>query len=134
MSDMLAEGLSWLTGQLKTHQSEPVIYRRGAFSYMLTACVGGTKPTLKDAVGSMEGDYQHTPSRVESAELDFRIPSVTLRSIFGPDFEPERGDVITRTGADLSSYVVLPSDSEPCWRWADPLGQSLFRIHAKRIL
>lgn len=69
-------------------------------------------------------------------ERDYKIPAAVL-ILGGVATVPQRGDTITDPNVvnpgtgQPSVYVVSPGESEPEWRWSDPLTQTLYRVHTK---
>jgi hypothetical protein len=99
-TDLLAAGLSWLTGQLHSHASQPVIYQRGVSQVGLCATFGRTLLKLDDGFGGV---------RMEWTDRDFLIPAANLK--FGStDTLPQRGDLIreTKNGTTHIFEVMAP--------------------------
>lgn len=124
-TNLLKQGLAFLTQQMTEYASEPITYRRGASSVDVQAVVGRKLLRVEDADGGI---------RVELTDLDVCIPMDAF-SFNGVDrIEPARGDLIELTlPYDVQTFEVLPVGNEPAWRWADPIGQTMVRIHAKHI-
>lgn len=124
-TNMLKDGLAFLTRAMTEFASEAITYRRGSDSVDVQAVVGRKLLKIEDADGGI---------RVELTDLDVCIP-VDVFSFDGIDrIEPTRGDLIELTlPYDVQIFEVLPVGNEPCWRWADPIGQTMVRVHAKHI-
>jgi hypothetical protein len=122
-TDLLASGLSWLTGQMQAHASQPVVYQRGTSQVGLCATFGRTLLKLDDGFGGV---------RMEWTDRDFLIPAGELKFGSTPTL-PQRGDRIreTKNGATYIFEVMAPG-KEPPWRWSDPFRRML-RIHAKQV-
>ena len=122
MSNVLKNGLAWLTGQLRSHASETVTYARGYDSVDVPAVFGRKLLRIADETGI----------RVEWTDMDFLIAAEDL-AIDGERLEPQRGDIVhIDMPYDTQSFEVMPFGSEPAWHWADP-HQTMYRIHAKHI-
>lgn len=119
MSDMLADGVAWLAGQLTAYASRNVLYsRKGAGTQTMAATVGQTPFRVED----------QNHSRVEWSDRDYLIDAALFAQ--GPNFgTPQKGDQIA-DGAEV--YEVTPYNMEPHFRKADPFGVKL-RIHTKRV-
>lgn len=124
MADMLADGLAWLTDQLKAFVSQTVTYARGTSSVQVQATFGNKLLRIEDNVGNV---------RVEWTDMDFLIKSADL-NFGGVPITPTRGDLIfTNIGTDVQIFQASPyGPNEPVWRWSDP-HQSIVRIHAKHV-
>jgi hypothetical protein len=123
-ADLMARGASWLSGKLKAHASEPIVYSRGADALALCATFGRKLFQLDDGQGGIV---------MEWTDRDFLVPAADLDFGAGPVL-PERGDrveVATDEGTVLV-YEVLAPGGEPPWRWSDPFRRTL-RIHAKHV-
>jgi hypothetical protein len=122
LSNVLKNGLAWLTGQLRDHASETVTYARGYDSVDVPAVFGRKLLRIADETGI----------RVEWTDMDFLIAADDL-VIGGERIEPQRGDIIYAVDPyDSIAFEVMPYGDEPAWRWADP-HKSMLRIHAKHI-
>lgn len=121
---MLTAGLSWLTGRLRAHVSQPVTYVRGNDAIEARATLGRKLLKLDDGGGG---------TRLEWTDMDFMIPASDLE-INGSPIVPQRGDLVyLSAGGELQGYEVHPyGGTEPCWRWCDPK-QSMLRIHTKEM-
>lgn len=123
MADLLADGLAFLTQQLKAYASQTVTYARGYDSVDVQATFGNKLLKLDDGFGGI---------RMEWTDIDFLIPAADLD--FGDGMlTPTRGDLVHVTiGSQVQTFEVLPIGNEPAWRWSDP-HQSMYRIHTKWI-
>ena len=123
MSDLLQVGSDWLAGQLKTHASRPVVYRRGTHAVTVQATVGRTLLKLDDGYGGV---------RMEWTDRDFLIHAADL-VLGGSPTLPERGDVIRETqSGKVFVYEVMAPGGEPPWRWSD-VYRKVLRIHTKQV-
>lgn len=121
--DMLANGLAFLTAQLKAIASQTVLYSRGGISAQVSATFGNKLLKLDDGEGGI---------RMEWTDIDFCIPYADL-ILDGEQITPKRGDMIevsTPEGTQL--YEAFPYGGESPWRWADP-HRSMVRVHAKHV-
>jgi hypothetical protein len=125
---MIAEGMAWLGGQMKAHESRPVTYSRGAKKITIDRAVKGRSQVDAETspdFGAVQR-YESVDWIVDAADIDFGG---------GPE-APKRGDRITdtRSGASVV-YEVMPfglaGDSH--WRWADPPNNQRLRIHTKLV-
>jgi hypothetical protein len=125
MANMMKDGLAWATQQFRDHASELVTLRRGDVSTPdVHAMIGRKMLRIDDGSGGI---------RVEYTDLDACIPAVEYDFGDGP-VTPERGDLIlVMMPYDVQTFEVLPFGTEPPWRWADPIGQTMVRVHAKHI-
>jgi hypothetical protein len=122
-TDRLASGLAYLTTQLRDNASQAITYTRGIHSVSTRAVVGKKLLKIMESDGSF---------RMEWTDADFCIPApITLNAA---SVIPERGDLIAITvGSESQTFEVLPFGNDPCWRWADPIGQTMIRVHAKLV-
>ena len=119
---MLRTGQEWLAGQLNSHASRPVVYRRGELGVELTAVIG------RSAYQQDDGEGVITRAQVR----DFLIDTHSLLlSIIGS--LPKPGDRIVEID-DTRTFVfeVMPLGAEPHFRFSDPYRLKL-RIHTKQI-
>jgi hypothetical protein len=122
-TDLLAQGLAWLTKQLQAHAATTVVYRRGGESLSVCATLGRTLLKLDDGLGG---------TRLEWTDKDFLIPGEAL-ILGGSVALPRRGDLIRQTiGTTTWVYEVLAPGDEPPWRWSDPY-QRMLRVHTKHV-
>jgi hypothetical protein len=122
-TDLLALGLSWLTGQMLAHASQPVVYQRGTSQVGLCATFGRTLLKLDDGFGGVRMEWTDRDFLIAAANLKFGV-TATL---------PQRGDLIreTKNGTTYIFEVMAPG-KEPPWRWSDPF-RKMLRIHAKQV-
>jgi hypothetical protein len=121
-SDMLADGLAFLTEQLTDHAAKLVTYSRGSDSVEVRATWGAK--LLK-----LSGEFD---VRIEWTDMDFCIKA-SLLVLNGEQVIPRRGDMIQLViNEEAQTFEVFPFGDEPPWRWADP-HQSMVRVHTKRI-
>ncbi len=121
-TDMLAEGLSFLTDQLSEHASTNVTYHRGSYSVTLPALMGQQLLKVFDGQGN---------AKMERADADFDIKA-SLLILNAAVAVPTRGDYITKVfGTITKRFDVMPVGSnEPAWRYLDP-NQTMIRVHCK---
>lgn len=126
MPNMLRDGLAFLTQQLADNAAEDITYRRGSDSVQVRAVIGRKLLRIEDADGGI---------RVELTDVDACIPTDGFSFDGGATrITPERGDLIELTlPYDVQTFEVLPLGREPAWRWSDPIGQTMVRVHAKHI-
>jgi hypothetical protein len=122
MSDLLKQGLMWLSQQRTNHMASPVQYQRaGQMPVQVQATVGRTDLDITDGAGAS----------LQTHVVDFLILASDLADLY----PPRRGDVILATGSGGDhEYEVLdlPGAGDGCWRWSDPYHTTL-RIHTKDI-
>lgn len=127
MADMLADGIAFLTKQLRAIASQTVTYARGTNSVQAQATFGKKLLKLDDGFGGI---------RMEYTDIDFMIPSSDLDWVaLGGNAFPTRGDQVFVTQKDqnrVQVFEVFPFGNEAPWRWSDP-HQSMYRIHTKWI-
>lgn len=122
MSNMLADGLSWLTDQLAANASWPATYARGYDSVDVSIIPGEQLLKLDDGFGGI---------RMEWTDLDACIP-VRGFTFSADPITPQRGDLLHLTrGDEVKTFEVLPFGNEPTHRLIH-LG-SAWRIHLKLI-
>jgi hypothetical protein len=122
-TDFLQAGMQWLSDQMQTSLSQPVLYQRGSQKIAICATFGQTMLRMADEIGA---------TRIEYTDKDFLIPSSSL-VLSGAKFLPRRGDkILHNDGAALHTYEVFPFNDEPPWRFSDPF-RTMLRIHAKRL-
>lgn len=130
MSNLLADGFTWLEGQRHLFASSPVTYRRGASSVALSATAGTRMYEVEDGMGGA----------VSFESRDYLLRAVDL-VIGGVLVLPELGDTIEEVvGVVTYVYQVLSpgtvpgsnSASEPPWRYSDD-GRLTLRIHTKLV-
>ena len=119
MTDLIASGAAWLSGQLKEHVSQSVTLRRGVQSTSgISATIGNTTFEAHDEVGSI----------VQIQSRDYLIEAADY-AIAGQATLPRRDDVIVES--DGSEFEVLPIEGV-YWRWSDPYRTRL-RVHTKQV-
>lgn len=124
MSDMLKDGLAWLTQQLKDHASQTVVYVRGYDSVEIQATFGQKLLKIDNGFGGI---------RLQWTDCDFLLPAADLYFSYGDPIIPHRGDLIYLTiGEQTQTFEVFPFGNEAPWRFSDP-NQSMIRVHAKLI-
>ena len=121
MTNLLANGTTWLQGILKSHASRAVSYKRGAETIMIAqAVIGNTRTDVMTADGMT----------VQSKVRDYLVDVEDLY-LGGAVVEPAEGDEIRETdGTSTYVFTVMPLGSEPAWRYSDPFRQR-YRIHTK---
>ncbi len=112
MTNLLENGLKWLSGKQKKHVSSKVVYQVGDDTHEVNAVLGRTKYDTTDDYGL----------KISSHSVDFLIAHDELGLI------PRVGHKIVYNGV---VHEVLELGDE-CWRWCDPHGITR-RIHTKQI-
>lgn len=120
MADMLRTGLDWLAGQMITHASREVIYRRGNLTVTVSASVGQTLMKLGQD-GQLWMQWTDRDYLIRTEDLVFNEQQAY----------PEKGDIIEDTVAGKRYEVLSPTGESP-WRFSDPQGL-LLRIHTKDV-
>lgn len=117
---LISSGLEYLSAMRKEHNSESVVYARGATTATLSATVGATQVQIADAL----------QTGIEVTTVDFIVDIADL-----PVDEPATGDTITRTvGGQTLVYEAMPlASSEPSWRYTNELTRASARIHTKLV-
>jgi hypothetical protein len=124
-TNMLANGLATLTAQLTANAGSPIYITRDGVSVGACAVYGKKLLRLEDIEGGL---------RLEWTDMDFCIEAISYD--FGDGrVLPRRGDVITAFFDDeTADFKVFPYDSgDSCWRWADPMGHTMLRVHTKMV-
>lgn len=122
LSDMLQNGLAWLSQQLTAHASRAVIYRRDALSAELRATIG------RSLYEQDNGEGVITRSQVRDYLID---TSELMNSVIGS--LPRRGDQIIELENNCQyTFEVMSLAGEPPWRYSDPFRLKL-RIHTRQI-
>jgi len=123
MSDLLADGATWLEQQRHEHLSHAVTYWRAGESLTLPATVGRTEWEENDEYGRV--------TRWESR--DFLVRASDL-SIGGVATLPSPGDRITESddSGKRWTYEVLAPGGAAAFRYSDP-GRVTIRIHTKLV-
>ena len=120
MTELLDRAATWLTSQLRQHNSRPVTYRRGLATVALRATIGQTEFGQSD----MEG------MQVTHRIRDFLFPAEEL-VLDGEITLPALGDRIDETADGKTyTYELLPLPSGELYRYADPYRRQL-RVHTK---
>ena len=112
--DMLADGLAWYAGQIKSYATQSVQYFRGT-----------NFAVLKASVGQSQFQTQNTSGIIESWETrDYTCLTSDL-----PFGEPRRGDYIVETRNGISTqYEVSSPSGLPLFRYGDAFRNTV-RIH-----
>jgi hypothetical protein len=119
MSNLLAEGLAWLTQKMQDHASTVVTYRRGPDSVAWHATIGRLLLRVNDNRGV----------RTQLTDRDFIGPADELASLL----PPREGDTIdVAMGSVTKRFTLRPFGDEPCWRYADEQGETSIRVHTKQ--
>lgn len=116
MSDMIADGITWLNTQRAAHLSQTVTYRRGDNEHELTATRGRTEYEMADEYGLVLGAHM----------VDFLILAADFPVVFD---EPTAGDLLI---VDSVQFEALAFGGDRCWRWSDP-ERTLMRIHTREV-
>lgn len=122
MTNMLRDGLAWLSGKLTDHASREVTYRRGDAAATVQATLGKTVAEQDSGEGLI--------TRMEIRDYLIDTDSLVLD---GQHQLPERGDRIEEVdGGQRFVFEVLPIGSDRAWRYSDPFRLKL-RIHTRLI-
>jgi hypothetical protein len=118
----MAESNARLASRLKARNGTSAVYRRGNYSVSLTVVIGSQLLRVSDRQGNV---------KMERADADFLIEASDL-VLNGSATEPASGDYVdVSIGSETKRYELMPVGSEPAWRYADPTGQSQYRVHTK---
>lgn len=128
--NILENGLAWLTGQLKDHASEDIIYARGDEEIATTAVVGKTLLKLDDGAGGI---------RMEWTDATFSIP--LMKEDGSPTFDfgsgpqtPLRGDrVLKQSVLGVMTFEVFPFSSDPPYVVMNESEKPMVKVYTKRI-
>lgn len=131
MSTLFEMADDWLPGAVEDAAGVEVTYTRaGQTPLTFTAVVGQTR-----FASNQEGG-----ARLIFGERDYLVRSELIAGLTDPDGrqpdgEPMEGDRITQTvrGAAMTFECATPETGEPAWRWSDADGQTVARIHCKRV-
>lgn len=123
MSNLLANGVDWLAGKLKSFASSSITYTRGASSVTIAATIGRHVPRSLGGLPENEVDTSSTVVTFDAVDLDFGSGITT----------PARGDRFTlNDNGVLFTFEVLPIDNERWWKEADAFGKRL-EVNAKLV-
>jgi hypothetical protein len=112
MTNILANGLQWLSRQQNQFMSSPMIYCRDNVQYSIRAVLGRTKYEIVDDNGFT----------VTSHTMDFLVDAKEL------PFDPQTGDRII---VQKTIYEVIDIGTG-CWTWCEP-HHIRRRIHGQAI-
>ncbi|MCC6910069.1 MAG: hypothetical protein IT430_19210 [Phycisphaerales bacterium] len=122
MSDLLAQGLTWLEDQRHQHLTRTVKYLRASNEVELAATIGRTVFEQDDHAGGL--------TRIESRDFLIRAADLVLAA---ETTLPQPGDRIIETDAIATyTYEVMAPGSEPPWRYSD-VNRLTLRIHTKHV-
>jgi hypothetical protein len=114
VADLLAQGASWLTAQLKTAAGSTVTYTRGNESAEIVATIGRSNFEAANQNGVIE-QWESRDYLVSAADLPFGLP--------------ERGDeIIESQGGSIVTYEVTSPRGVPEWHYGDAF-RSIIRVH-----
>lgn len=123
MSNLLANGVDWLAGQLKSFASSSITYTRGASSVTIDATIGRHALRSLGGLPDNEVDTSTTVVTFDAVDLNFGSGRTT----------PARGDRFTlNNNGVLFTFEVLPIDGERWWKEADAFGRRL-EVNAKLV-
>jgi hypothetical protein len=117
MANMIQDGISWLAGQLKTHASNQVIYKRGTNTVTVNATLGKT-----------EFEVEHDSGVVDRVETrDYLINAADIDFGAGP-VKPQRGDKIVEVlnGTTHTRTVSVPTQGQV---WSHDGFEVKLRVH-----
>ncbi|MFO0892437.1 MAG: hypothetical protein U0790_25260 [Isosphaeraceae bacterium] len=124
MSNLLKNALAWQARFLGANESEEVTYRRGAREIAVRATISRKLLKIDAGVGGLKVEHTDLSAVIEASQLDFGDGPTT----------PLRGDQVELTlPYDVETFEVRPYGDEPCWHWADPIGHTMLKVHAKLI-
>ncbi len=122
MTDLLAQGLSWLEDQRHQHLTRMVTYQRASNEVEVQATIGRTVFEQDDHAGGL--------TRIESRDFLIRATDLVLGSEVTL---PQPGDRIIETDAIATyTYEVMAPGLEPPWRYSD-VNRLTLRIHTKHV-
>lgn len=122
MANMLADGLTWLSGQRHSYMASAVTYIRGVDSVSLSATVGRTQFAV-DLGGGMSEVWESRDFIIRSEDLVIGSSAVV----------PQAGDTIRQTVNETAkTFEVMAPSGHPPYRLGDPNGLS-YRVHTKYI-
>jgi len=122
MTDLLEQGVDWLTSQRRSHMARTVAYQRGDDSVVLSATIGRTEFEQVDEHGIVQ--------RVESRDFIIRAADLVLAA---SQTLPRGGDQIRETDGEMTFvYEVMAPGDEPPWRYSDQYRKAL-RVHTKLV-
>jgi hypothetical protein len=112
--DILADGASWLAGQLKAVASRPVVFVRGNSAIEVSATIGASSFQAADQNGLID----------QWESRDFIIATADL-----PFGDPQRGDKVVETIDGIAiTYEVSTPRGLPLWRYGDAFRMTV-RVH-----
>ncbi len=103
MTNLLHNGLQWLSAKQKQHVSSKVVYCRDNDKHPVDAVLGRTRYESVDENGFT----------VTAHTIDFLIAAVDLSLV------PQSGDLIV-SGDSVHEVIQLGDDG--CWCWCEPHG------------
>lgn len=120
MTNLIDNGAAWLMGQLKTHASRPVVYRRGAAEIACSAVPSRSEFTVEDPNGATV--------LVESADWIFSYPDLVLA---GEALVPRRGDEIEETAGDGTRRTFQVLELSGVQPFKVDAARASIRVHCK---
>jgi hypothetical protein len=120
--DLLQTGAAWLSGQLKSHAAQVVVYQRGESSIEVRASLGRSEGEQEEGNGLI--------TRFESRDYLIDVADLLLDDVLS---EPLAGDRIIEGPLEEGKvYQVAPIPGRPVWEYADAY-RNKFRIHTKFV-
>lgn len=118
MADLLADGASWLTSQLKAAAGRTVTYRRSGEEAEVVATVGSSRFEAQNQSGVLE-QWESRDYMITTADLPFG--------------DPERGDrIVEDQGGELVEYECASPRGVPEWHYGDAF-RSIVRVHTTQV-
>jgi len=118
VADMLADGASWLTSQLKAAAGRSVTYRRAGEEVDVIATIGESRFEAAGQSGVLE-QWESRDYLISTADLPFG--------------DPERGDRIVEVQAgEVVEYECSSPRGVPEWHYGDAF-RSIVRVHTTQV-
>lgn len=124
MSSFLNAATAYLGEELKAHESETVVYRRGASVVTggIAATIGETRYELSNEAGGAIA--------LDSCDFIVQAADLVISSV---QTEPRKGDQIDRTvGGQTLTYEVMTLDNDQHFAYCDR-GKTRIRVRAKKV-
>ena len=122
MTDLLEQGVDWLTHQRHAHMTRTITYQRDVASCELAATIGDSE--------FEQVDDHNIVHKLESRDFLIRTADLILG---GSQTLPQAGDRVRETvESQVFVYEVMGPGGEPPYRYSDQYRKTL-RIHTKHI-
>ena len=123
MRDMLADGVGWITEQLRQNISTPAIYRRGTSAVAVDLTRGRSEYQTYDDVGNLVTEVTDATFICDREKLILQ----------GTIVDPEAGDRIEiKDGRRTLTYEVLPHGNLRAFK--NDAHNKMLWIHTKLVL